>query len=128
LIIPEIGLDTVVLQGWEDDVLRRGPGHAPTTAPPGVGNCVIAAHRNVYGSWFRRLDELLPDSVIQLKTPRATYTYRVALAYSITDTDTTVLQQPSGADDRPRLTLVTCTLPHSSTRLVTVAVRQDPNR
>lgn len=128
LVVPEIGLDTVVLQGWDDPTLRRAPGHAPKTALPGGANCVIAGHRNVYGSWFRRLNELLPDSVIQLVTPQATYTYRVALSYSVSDTDTTIFQPLPDANGRPQLTLMTCTLPHSSTRMITVAMLEDPNR
>jgi LPXTG-site transpeptidase (sortase) family protein len=123
IIIPEINLDAVVLQGWdEEDTLKRGPGHKPDTALPGQpGNCVIAAHRNVYGAWFNRLDGLLPGSEIELRTPQETFTYRVSLLYTVADNDASVLRAPAGPDALPRLTLVTCTLPRSTSRVVVVA-------
>jgi sortase A len=123
IIIPEIDLDAVVLQGWDEEgTLKRGPGHKPDTGLPGQpGNCVIAAHRNVYGAWFSRLDALLPGSEIQLRTPHDTFTYRVSLLYTVADNDASVLQAPAGPDALPRLTLVTCTLPRSTSRVVVVA-------
>jgi sortase A len=110
----------VVVQGWDDGALRRAPGHLPKSAMPGEGNCVIAGHRNIYGSWFYRLDELWPDAVIRVETPRASFTYRVVETATVSDMDTTILQPPA-AGAAPRLTLITCTVPHSSERLVVTA-------
>ncbi|MBV9470792.1 MAG: class E sortase, partial [Abitibacteriaceae bacterium] len=76
LIIPTLNLDVVVVQGWDDPSLREGPGHCPGSALPGEpGNCLIAGHRNVYGSWFYRLDELSPGAEVKLRTHHHTYTY-----------------------------------------------------
>lgn len=50
LIIPDLNLDAVVVQGVTPDELRRGPGHDAQSDKPGGRNCVIAAHRNV-GGW-----------------------------------------------------------------------------
>ncbi|MDQ3813718.1 MAG: class D sortase, partial [Armatimonadota bacterium] len=99
LVIPDIGVDVVVVQGWEEATLRSGPGHLPSSALPGErGNCVIAGHRNVYGSWFYRLDELWPDSVIRLETPRQTFTYKVVEVTTVSDMDMSVLRAPEGDD------------------------------
>ena len=120
LVIPDIGVDVMVVQGLDEASLRRGPGHDPNSDLPGEpGNCVIAGHRNVYGSWFYRLDELWAGSVIRLETSRRTYTYNVLEVTTVSETDTTVLRAPEGV--APRLTLVTCTLPHTSDRIIALA-------
>ncbi|HEX8234436.1 MAG TPA: class D sortase [Abditibacteriaceae bacterium] len=118
LSIPDIDLDAIVVQGVGPQMLRKGPGHDPTSVLPGEkGNCVIAAHRNAYGWWFYRLGSLGVDSVIQLQTPQETLTYRVALTRVVREDDLSLLQQTA----YPRLTLYTCTLPKSDQRVVVVA-------
>jgi LPXTG-site transpeptidase (sortase) family protein len=116
--IPDINLDAVVVQGIGPAMLRQGPGHDPASALPGdKGNCVIAAHRNAYGWWFYGLSKLDLDSLVQLKMPGETLTYRVVLTRVVKEDDLSVLQQT----DYPRLTLYTCTLPKSDQRVVVVA-------
>lgn len=121
LTIPAIDLEAVVVRGVSKSALRRGPGHDPATALPGQpGNCVIAAHRNAYGWWFHRLDEIEDGDLIHLKTPQNSFVYQVALRRIVDVHDTEILNSPpSGA--APRLTLYTCTLPKSQQRLVVVA-------
>jgi sortase A len=122
IVIPEIGLDAVVGQGMEDSTLRRGPAHdASTTLPGQPGNCVIAAHRNVYGSYFYRVDELLPGSKIILRTPREDYTYQVVQTFTVADTDSSIKQAPTDPNSPPLLTLYTCTIPRTTTRIVVTA-------
>lgn len=121
LSIPDIDLKTFVVQGWDDASLRRGPGHYPPSALPGSGNCVIAGHRNVYGSPFYRLDELLPGSKITLENRYGTFNYTVLQTFPTPDTNTLVLSQELGRD-RPMLTLITCTIPHTSNRVILQAV------
>jgi LPXTG-site transpeptidase (sortase) family protein len=127
LEMPDIGVDAVVVSGVDEESLRRGPGHFPGTALPGQsGNCVIAGHRNVYGSWFYKLDSLFPGQSIYLETPDAKYEYRVVRIFLNADTDTALLQPPP-ADARGKvpaqLTLITCTTPRTTNRLVLVAQR-----
>ena len=56
LIIPKIGLDEIVLEGINDDVLNGGPGHFPGSPLPGRrGNAIISAHRDRH---FRHLGDL----------------------------------------------------------------------
>ena len=119
LIIPEIGVDAVVVQGEDDASLERGPGHAPYTALPGQpGNCVIAAHRNLYGSYFYRVDELLPGAKITLRTPHQSYTYQVIQMFQVADTDAATVKALPPPGSPPMLTIYTCTLPRSTNRIV----------
>ena len=118
----EIGLDAIVVSGQDESSLKRGPGHDPQTAFPGErGNCVIAAHRNVYGSYFMRVDELLPGSIVTLQTPDASYRYSVIQIYTVADTDTQIRRPPTDPNSPPLLTLFTCTLPRTATRVVVTA-------
>lgn len=121
LAIPAIDLEAVVVRGVSKAALRRGPGHDPATALPGQsGNCVIAAHRNAYGWWFHRLDEIKEGDLIHLKTPQKSFVYQVALRRIVDVRDTEILNPPPPAA-APRLTLYTCTLPKSQQRLAVVA-------
>ena len=78
LVVPRLGLRTVVVEGTSPAALRAGAGHYPDTPPPGsAGNVGIAGHRTTFGQPFRRLDELRPGDAVHLQTPSASYTYRV---------------------------------------------------
>lgn len=122
IIIPDIQLEAVVVSSVSESALRRGPGHDPATAMPGQkGNCVIAAHRNAYGWWFNKLDEIENGDLIHLETPQNYYVYEVAFSKLVDSNDNTMLAPPSSPSAVPRLTLYTCTLPKSQRRLVVVA-------
>lgn len=125
IVIPDLNIDAVVINGFDEASLRRGPAHDPKSALPGqVGNCAIAGHRNVYGAWFANIDELQAESLVQLKTPNATYNYRAVSITRVSENDRSVLAAP--ADNSAVLTLITCTLPHSDDRVVVTAVLSDP--
>ena len=117
LRIPSIELSAFVVQGQEPADLRRGPGHDENSSIPGQGNCVISGHRNIYGSYFLRLDELQPGDPVILETARSKYTYTVRRSFSTPDSNLTVLALPQ-AGQPAELTLVTCTLPHTNERIV----------
>lgn len=126
IVIPEINLDAVVLQGMDLGTLQRGPGHEPASALPGQpGNCVISAHSNIYGSWFGNLDQLWAGSEIQLHTPRQIYTYTVLTSLQVSQTDVSVLNPTT--DGTAQLTLITCTKPASMYRQVVTAVLKEEN-
>jgi len=63
LLVPQIDLDEVIVEGVGDAVLNAGPGHMPgTPLPGGAGNAVVSAHRDMH---FRRLAELgIGDTVV----------------------------------------------------------------
>lgn len=115
--IPDINLDAYVVQGWDDASLRRGPGHYERSSLPGTGNCVIAGHRNVYGSPFGDLDRLAPGSVVTLENRDGTYSFIVDSISVASASDWSVVAQPAPGSP-PMLTLVTCTLPHTPNRVV----------
>lgn len=122
LVCPEAELDAVVVRGVEDDDLRRGPGWMPGSALPGeTGNCVIAGHRNIYGSPFGRLDALFPGSEIRVETPDSNFRYLVIAVFTAADNDPTVTAPP--ADGSAQLTLITCTTPKTAYRLIVTAVK-----
>jgi sortase A len=124
IVIPDLHIDAVVINGFDETALRRGPAHDPNSALPGqIGNCVIAAHRNVYGSWFANIDQLQAESLVQLITPDATYNYHAVSISRISENDRSVLNAPENKGSS--LTLITCTLPHSSDRIVVTAVLGD---
>jgi sortase A len=122
LVIPDISLDVVTVHGITPRALRRGPGHDPKSAWPGqLGNCIIAGHRNAWGSYFWRLNELGPGARIELRTPQETYIYRVSHSEIRAETDTESLVFPRYGKVAPRLTLYTCTLPKSTQRILVFA-------
>jgi sortase A len=122
IVIRDAGTDAVVLDGWDESTLRRAPGHLPASAIPGApGNCVIAGHRNVYGSPFYNVDKLMAGTPIELHTPNAIYTYTVINVFAATDSDQTVMQPPSDPNAKPQLTLITCTIPRTSNRIIVSA-------
>ncbi len=113
--IPRIGLRAYVVDGTSDWQLAKGPAHFIGTALPGEpGNCAIAAHRNVYGSWFKDLNLLRAGDTILLQTPKSSYTYKVTLSKIVDSDNTAVLNPTRGAT----LTLVTCMIPYARHRLI----------
>src|SRR5262249_6977118 len=76
--IPKIGASFVVVQGTDTASLRKGPGHYPETAFPGLGQTVaIAGHRTTYLAPFRHVDDLRPGDPIVLTLPYGRFTYAV---------------------------------------------------
>ena len=119
--IPDIDLETYAVQGWDEASLRRGPGHDPHSALPGTGNCVLAGHRNIYGSYFYKVDQIMAGAPIVLKNRDGKFTYTTGRVFTTTDTDYSILAQPAPGEP-PILTLITCTMPHTSNRIIVQAV------
>ena len=81
IVMPDLGVDTVVVEGTSPAALRAGAGHYPTTPLPGeVGNVSIAGHRTTYGKPFNRVDELVVGAEVTLVTPLEVHTYRIVPA------------------------------------------------
>lgn len=78
IVIPSIGVDSMVVEGISAKALNTGAGHYPMTPLPGQpGNVGIAGHRTMYGKPFNRIDELKPGDKVMLVTPFAKYTYEM---------------------------------------------------
>lgn len=123
--IPKIGVDRVIVEGVDDESLKKGPGHYPDTAFPGeAGNVVLSGHRTTYGAPFYRLDELSPGDEIRVGDASGTYTYKVTEKKIVLPTDLSVVVPSTDA----RLTLTTCH-PRFSARqrlIIVAALQGDP--
>jgi len=112
LDIPKIQLDNkVIVEGVGRDELRKGPGHVPTTVLPGQdGTFGVSGHRTTYGAPFYRLNELAKGDTITVVTREAVYTYSVTRTAIVRPTDTQVLDNVIGPDNKPKatITLTTC--------------------
>ena len=102
LDVPELGLQVPILNDYDPDSLRRGVGRIKGTAVPGgLGNLVLAGHRDTY---FRPLRRVHPGMTMRVVTPAGVYLYVV---------DSTTIVLPSNVDvldigNRPEMTLITC--------------------
>ncbi len=119
LVIPEIGVDQVVVEGVGTAQLAVGPGHYPGTPLPGQrGNAGIAGHRTTHGRPFYDLNALMVGDPITVTTLQGTFHYRVVRSEVVAPADLTVLAPTTV----PELTLTTCTPRYSAAqRLVVVA-------
>ncbi|MEX2553893.1 MAG: sortase, partial [Actinomycetota bacterium] len=78
LLIPKLGVSTVVVEGTTKEALDAGAGHYSQTKLPGeVGNIAIAGHRTTYGKPFHNLDLLVPGDQVILETPVGPFTYEM---------------------------------------------------
>jgi len=107
IVIPDIDVDVVVVEGTTASALRAGAGHYPNTPLPcEVGNVAIAGHRTTYGRPFHNLDLLRPGMQITLETPIGSCTYAVTEdPFPVSPTQTEVL---ANTPDEATLTLTTC--------------------
>jgi sortase A len=119
LVIPEIGVDQVVVEGTGSAQLAVGPGHYIGTPLPGQpGNAGIAGHRTTHGRPFYDLNGLVAGDPITVTTLQGTFRYLVVRSEVVAPDDLSVLA-PSTV---PQLTLTTCTPRYSAAqRLVVVA-------
>lgn len=123
LIIPRIDLDFIVVQGTDEESLKKGPGHYPETADPWdpTGRVGIAGHRTTYLAPFYSLDSMREGDPITLRTEYGTFDYVVTRVYVIPEPGSGVVltQTPN-----PTLVLTTCNPRYSSSeRLIVTADR-----
>ncbi len=106
ILIPEIDVDVVVVEGTTASALRAGAGHYPDTPLPcEVGNVSIAGHRTTYGRPFHNVDKLGVGDEITLETPIGTCTYEVSQApFAVSPFALEVV----GPAEQAVLTLTTC--------------------
>lgn len=112
LLIPRLGVNTVVVEGTEKAHLDAGAGHYSNSPLPGEeGNIAIAGHRTTYGKPFHDLDQLAPGDQVVLETPVGNFVYEMVDAFDghanpwiIEPDDWSVV----AATPTPSLTLTTC--------------------
>ena len=100
--IPALGLSTPIVDDDDINSLLLGAGHIRGTAMPGgLGNFVIAAHRDTY---FRPLQGIKVGMRIRVITPDETFVYVVDSMKIVDPKDVEVLDM----GDIPQMTLITC--------------------
>ena len=120
IVIPDIGIDWIVVEGVTKDDLKKGPGHFRETPMPGqLGNAAIAGHRTTYGEPFGDLNELQPGDLITTITPPGTFTYSVT-GTVIVRPDEYGSVIPTVDPTKATLALVTCHPRWSSTERMVV--------
>ncbi|MGV3757941.1 MAG: class E sortase [Actinomycetota bacterium] len=123
IVIPEIGVDKIVVEGVSLRVLKKGPGHFPETPLPGQeGNAAIAGHRTTYGAPFNRIDELEPGDEITVETVQGEFRYLVSEQLIVSPTQVDVLEDKG--DDR--LTLIACHPKYSARQRIVVVAQLAP--
>jgi sortase A len=123
IIIPRIDLDLIVVQGTDEESLKKGPGHYPDTADPWdpTGRVGIAGHRTTYLAPFYSLDSMQEGDPITLRTEYGTFEYRVTRVYPIPAAGSGVVLTQT---QNPTLVLTTCNPRYSATeRLIVTADR-----
>lgn len=110
MVIPKIGVNAPVVQTppvngvWQ--VADWAVGHLTTTPNPGVpGNSALAAHDDIEGEIFKRVDELRPGDKVLLYTQHTVYTYKVFNQEVVDPSNVSVLGQTA----KPIITLISCT-------------------
>jgi sortase A len=102
LIVPAIGLSVPVIDNDDPDSLREGVGHVPGTAVAGgLGNLVLAGHRDTF---LRALRNIRTGMPIRVVSSEGTFFY-------VTDSTEIVMPQDVQVADigrRPEMTLITC--------------------
>ena len=94
IVIPRLGLASVVVQGTSRHDLARGPGHYRITSLPGLGGTVaIAGHRTTYLRPFRHIDQLRAGDRITLEMPYGTFTYVVYGHRIVDDRDWSIIRR-----------------------------------
>lgn len=102
--IPSIKLSAAVASGTSKGDLMTAPGWYKESALPGQGNTAIAAHRTMYGAWFRHLDSLMTGDRIILTYEGRKYIYTVKKVFPVAKNDWSVIKSCG----YPALTLTTC--------------------
>ena len=93
ITIGRIGLSMVVVQGTDEETLKKGPGHYIGTGLPGEGRLIyIAGHRTTYLAPFSHINDIRVGDYVRLEVPYGTFTYRVTRHWIVPSTDLAVLR------------------------------------
>ena len=102
LAISEVGLIVPILEAADPATLSHGVGHVPGTAlPGGLGNLVLAGHRD---SYFRPLRNVRSGMQIEVATRAGKWQYAIDSTEIVTPDQVSVLD----IGERPEMTLITC--------------------
>lgn len=95
IIVPRMGLDMVIVNGTDEETLKKGPGRYLGSALPGQGRLVyVAGHRTTYLAPFSKIDQLHKGDRVTVVMPYATFVYRVSGYRIVPANDLSVLRSP----------------------------------
>lgn len=118
--MPDVGVDKVIVEGTGTSDLRKGPGHYPRTAWPGMrGTVGVAGHRTTYGAPFNEIDELEKGDRVTVEMPYGRFVYRVEGSKIVPPTAVEVVRRV-GYD---RLVLSACHPKYSAEKRIVVFAR-----
>ncbi len=102
LEVKRLGVDSIVLEGQNGEVLAFGPGHLTASAAPNAkGNCVLAGHRDTS---FSFLADIRIGDIVSLRSGSGKERKYQIVSTTVTRYDKLFLQETTGR----WLTLVTC--------------------
>lgn len=120
LRIPDIDLDTVMIEGTGTADLRKGPGHYPETPLPGQrGTVAVAGHRTTYLAPFRHIDKVGQGERAIIEMPYGRFTYRFEKQRIVDPSAVGVVRRV----DHDRLVLTACHPLYSSAQRIVVFLR-----
>lgn len=95
LRVPRMGVNMIVVNGTDDDTLKKGPGRDPRTFMPGENRLVyIAGHRTTYLAPFSHIDSMKKGDRVMLDVPYGRFVYAVTHHRIVKATDLSVLRSP----------------------------------
>ena len=93
LIVPRLGLKSIVVNGTGHDDLTKGPGREVHTFMPGEGELVyIAGHRTTYLAPFAKIDKLKPGDTVTFELPYGSFHYEITRHVIVKASDVGVLE------------------------------------
>ncbi|MGE5272967.1 MAG: class D sortase [Verrucomicrobiota bacterium] len=93
LIVPRLGLKTIVVNGTGHEDLTKGPGRDLRTYMPGQNELIyVAGHRTTYLAPFAHIDNLKAGNKITFVLPYGTFEYEVTGHRIVPADDLAVLQ------------------------------------
>ncbi|MEA2471824.1 MAG: sortase [Thermoleophilaceae bacterium] len=95
ITISRIGLRMVLVNGTDEETLKKGPGRDARTFMPGQNRLVyVAGHRTTYLAPFSHIDAIRVGDEIRIEMPYATFVYRMTGHRVVTASDLSVLRSP----------------------------------
>jgi sortase A len=93
--VPRMGINMILVNGTDDETLKKGPGRDLRTFMPGENRLVyIAGHRTTYLAPFSHIDRLRAGDRVTIELPYATFVYSVTHHRVVVATDLSVLRSP----------------------------------
>jgi sortase A len=122
ILIPRLGLDTLLVDGTSEADLAKGPGFYRGDFLPGEDRLVyVAGHRTTYSAPFAEINLLRRGDTITIKMPYGTFRYRVTRHRIVRATDVAVLR----SGERGLLILQSCHPRFSATHRYLVYARPE---